>query len=259
MSFRKIFSIFGWLLWRDLRLLVRRMPAKLFDSVLIATNFIVINTFILPRMGFPLRYGEFMWLGEVVAVSFMECSSYVRELVGDFTGTRMIEYFLTLPVPSWVIFIRLTVVGTLNCLVMSLCVLPLGKIILPQMSLINLQWKYFCLVLILINLFFGVFALWVSSWVATTLQASYFSRRLVNPLWFFGGYQFSWAILRKALPRVALFDLLNPLLYAFEGVRAAVIGQPGYIPLPIACSMLVLFCLIFAIWSWVWLKKRLDC
>ena len=46
-----------------------------------------------------------------------------------------------------------------------------------------------------------------------------FFRRLVFPLWWLGGYTFSWQQAYALSPYFGYAALCNPLLYALEGVR----------------------------------------
>jgi ABC-2 type transport system permease protein len=144
-------------------------------------------------------------------------------------------------------------------MVLSIFMVPLGKLILfNQLDLSTLDIVKFSLIFVTVNLFFGCFAVWISSWAKGSARFSEVWRRVANPLWIYGGYQFSWYILYKVFPRLALVNLLNPITYTFEGMRAAILGQAGFIPFVVSFLMLWLFIAVFMYWALVWLKKRLD-
>ena len=53
--------------------------------------------------------------------------------------------------------------------------------------------------------------------------------------------------------------LVNPLLYVMEGMRAATLGQEGYLPFWFSLAGLTIFTVGFA-WDAIRrLQKRLDC
>jgi ABC-2 type transport system permease protein len=253
-------SIFGWLLWRDIRMLRWNLPGKILDALIWATNYIVINSYIMPFFGVPQSYGPFIWVGAIVTTGFFGAShSAAADLVNDIAGNKNIEYLLMLPVPSWLIFIKIALSFAINCMTLSIFILPLGKILLmDRLDLSTLSLTKFIPLFIMANIFFGFFGLWVASWARDGINFSYVWRRIVNPLWIFGGNQFSWAIFYKALPRIALLGLINPLTYAFEGMRASILGQEGFINVWIAFFMLIFFTCFFGWWSMKWMKQRLD-
>ena len=82
--------------------------------------------------------------------------------------------------------------------------------------------------------------------------------RIVYPLWFLGGFQFSWKVLHDCSPTLATLNLLNPYVYSMESMRAAALGQHDYLPFWYCIGALVLFTIMFASWGIIRLKKRLD-
>jgi ABC-type multidrug transport system permease subunit len=252
-------KVFGWLLWRDVRLLRHNLPGKLLDALIWSTNYIIINSYIMPLFGVPESYGPFIWVGAIVTMGFFDASHYAADLVNDIAGDKSIEYLLMLPVSSWLIFIKIALSFALNCMALSIFILPLGKLLLwNRLDLSNFSIIKFVPVFILANLFFGFFALWIASWARDGINFSYVWRRIVNPLWIFGGNQFSWAIFYKALPSFALLGLLNPVTYAFEGMRSAILGEAGFLNIWVACGMLIFFTFLFGWWALTWMKRRLD-
>ena len=259
MATAKIARVFGWLLWRDIIILKKNIWGKLLDAFIWSTNYIIINTYIMPFFGVSPEYGSFIWVGTLVTMAFFESIYCANDIVTDLNGDKTVEHALTLPIPSWLIFIKMGLSIALNCMALSIFVVPLGKLILmDRLDLSNFSGIKFILIFITINLFFGFFAVWIGSWARDGLRFSYVYRRVVNPLWLFGGYQFTWMVLHQAFPRVATIVLFNPLVYAFEGMRVAILGQLGYINFWISFSVLWVFIIIFALWSSLWMKKRLD-
>ncbi len=127
-----------------------------------------------------------------------------------------------------------------------------------MLNLSSLNIFQFTLMFIAINFFCGFLSIWIFSWAKSTTRFSEVWRRVLNPLWAFGGYQFTWFVFRQTFPRLALIALLNPLTYAFEGLRSAMLGQDHFIPPWISFIALVASTVILAYWALAWLKKLLD-
>jgi len=73
-----------------------------------------------------------------------------------------------------------------------------------------------------------------------------------------GGFQFSWLMLYAAFPRASFFALFNPVTYAFEGLRATILGDAQFLPFWISCSALVVLTMLFGAWALELMRKRLD-
>ena len=117
----------------------------------------------------------------------------------------------------------------------------------------------FLAIFISLNVFVGAFALIVTSIVKDMDHISIVGVRLLFPLWFFGGAQAPWQAMYTFSPRLAYASLINPLLYALEGLHASVLGQQGYLPYWVCLSMLWVFILV-CLWIGVRrLQTRLDC
>ncbi len=260
MQRRFILRSFGWLVWRDIIILRKSLWGKLLDSFIWSINYIIINTYIMPYFGVPQDYGSFIWVGTIVTMAFFESVNSANDVVHDLAGDKMLEHTLTLPLPAWLVFARIGLNIAIDGMALSIFIVPLGKLILlDRLDLSHFSFIKFILIFVTINLFFGAFALWVSSWAHDAYRFSYVRRRIVNPLWLFGGYQFSWFVFYQAFPRSAMVILLNPITYTFEGMRAAILGQAGYLNFWASLSVLWLFIILFTIWAIIWMKKRLDC
>lgn len=252
-------ATFGWLLWRDVRHIIKNFGDKVVDALIWSINYIIINTYIMPLFGVTETYGAFIWVGTIVTMAFFEAIYCANDIVADLAGDNVIEYHCTLPIPVWLLFIKMGISAMLHCMVLSICNVPLGMIMLyGKVDLSHANWFAFAAVFFAMNLFFGFFGLWIASWARDGMRFAYVYRRVANPLWLFGGYQFSWYILAQAFPRAALLTLFNPVLYAFEGLRATILGSQGYLNIWLCVGMLLLYTLIFGVWSIWWMKKRID-
>lgn len=253
-------KLFCWLLWRNLRVLKEDFLNNVIDAMVVPATFIIVGGYILPYLGMPDTYGSFMILSSLVLM----CSTATTwrgasHLISDIVGDKAVSYELTLPIPSWLIFVKYAVAYALDSMFLNVLTLPLGKLLLwNKFSLDQMSIPKFIIVYASANLLFGFYGVWVASWVKGMQGFTRYWMRYGAQLMFFSGFQFSWAILYKAIPLLANINLLNPFVYAFEGVRASVLGQAGSLNYWICLGMIWFFIVLFALLTKGNFKKRLD-
>jgi ABC-2 type transport system permease protein len=253
------FNVFKNLLKIDLQSLREAFLDKVINLSIWVTCTIIIMGYIMPLLGLNPDYGVFQLGGLVGSAGLFEVFPSVMNLVVDYEGDRLISYQLTLPVPSWLIFIKIICNYAINAIVLGIIVVPLGKLILwNQFDLTKISIIPFFLVLIITGIFFGVFTLFISSLVKNMATIENVWMRVLFPLWFFGGFQFSWYVLYQLVPKLAYINLLNPITYIMEGMRATLLGQEGYIHYIYCLVALVFFSILFGVIAIARLKKRLD-
>lgn len=255
-----VLKIFGWLVWRDLRVLKEDFFNNLIDAMIVPTIFIIIGGYILPFLGAPTDYGAFMIVSSLVLMCYSTTNwRDGMALVSDIQGDRSVSYELTLPIPSWLIFVKYLVTYALDAFFLNILTLPLGKLILgDRFSLAHLHIPKFILIYLLMNLFFGAFTVYLVSWTKGHKGFSRFHLRYGSQLIIFSGFQFPWVVLHKASEFWSYVSLLNPLVYAYEGNRAAVLGQANTLSYWVCVGMLSVSIVIFALLSIRGFKRRLD-
>ncbi len=255
-----VLKVFGWLVWRDLRVLKKDFLNNLVNAMVMPATFIIIGGYILPYLGMPADYGAFMIVGSYVRMCYFTTNwRDGMSLVSDLQGDRSVSYELTLPIHSWLIFVKYSVAFGLDAFFLNILTLPLGKLILgDKFSLGHLHIPKFILIYLLMNLFLGAFTLYLISWTKGNKGFSRFHLRFGSQLLFFGGFQFPWVALHEASPFWSYVNLLNPLVYAYEGNRAAVLGQANTLPYWVCVGMLSVSIVIFAVLAIRGFKNRLD-
>lgn len=235
-----------------------------FDRFINGTIWIVLTVvvfqYVFPQMGMSQDYAVFMACANTMSWGFFEVMGNVAELVGDVTGPKTIEYDLTLPLPQWLVFTRIAISNALQAMAIALFILPISKLVLwKQFSFAQFSFFKFGVIFILGNLFYGFFSLWLSSLTKDMRHINNIWMRVVFPLWWVGGYQFSWGVMNKMAPTFSKFCLLNPLVYSFEGVRGAVLGQAGFINFWYCVAALILASVITGYIGTRKMMTRLDC
>jgi ABC-type multidrug transport system permease subunit len=213
----------------------------------------------MPAFGLTTAYAGFLIASLTVSAGLFEVWSSVTNLVSDFDGDNITSYYLTLPMPSWLVFVEKMAYYTINTAIMGILVLPISKLLawnLFDLSKFDL-FKFF-LLFMLANVFYAAFTLWITSKVANLTKIGTVWMRFVYPLWFLGGFQFSWEVLHTTSPILAYVSLANPLLYVMEGARASILGQEGSLNFWLCAGMLAFFTCLCSWQGISQLKKRLD-
>jgi ABC-type polysaccharide/polyol phosphate export permease len=216
-------------------------------------------TFLLPAFGLEASYGAFMIAGLIATAGNFEVFPSVMHLVSDFEGDRIVSFYATLPMPTFLVFIRFFVYYAFNAMTMCTLVLPVCKLVFwSSFDLDKVSIPKFMLAFLLVNTFYGAYTVWIASRVSTTQKIGNVWMRFVFPLWFLGAFQFSWMVLYDIFPVGAYLDLLNPMVYVQEIMRSALLGSEGYLPFLASACMLTFFIVFFLSWGIMRLKKRLD-
>lgn len=256
----KSLSTVYYLILRDFRVFKEDFWGKFIDTAILLFTTVLVFSYFLPSYGLEEGYGPFILIGVISGFGFFEVMGKVSTMIADLDGDRTILYTLTLPIPSWLVFVYFGISWSLLSSIMTLLLFPLGKLVLySQFDLSHINFFKLPLIFISSNLFFGFFALWLSSIFKKMSSLSHLFVRVINPMYMFGGYMYSWLSVYKFSPAIAYIHLCNPLLYVMEGMRAATLGQKEYLPFWFSFLALTLYTIVIA-WDAVRrMKKRLDC
>lgn len=253
------FYVFKELLLTDLSIFKNTFYDRLINLTIWISSMIIINRYLMPAFGLSTTYGNFILAGLVASAGLFEVFPSVVNLVADFEGDQIIHYHMTLPLPTYLVWLRLIMYFAISAGAIAIFVLPIGQVLLwNDFNIMQVDIVKFAIVFVMANMFYGVFTLWITSKVKNMGKISNVWMRFVFPVWFFGCFQFSWQVLFKTWPALAYINLLNPLTYSMEGFRAAILGQPGYLPFWHCMLMLFIFWLVFFYFSTKSLNKRLD-
>lgn len=215
--------------------------------------------YILPVFGLSEGYGAVVLVGILASAGVFDTYGRVALLVTEMTDEQPIYYYATLPISTPLMVLRITISNALRAAIVGLGVLPLGKLLLgSSLSFAHTNVGALCCIFIVSNLFYGAYSVWLACHVPTILDISNAWMRFVYPLWFLGGFQFSRAALVKSLPLIAYLNTFNPMMYIYEGTRAAVLGNEGYLNVWLCIGVMTFF---WAITLWraiVCMRTRLN-
>lgn len=248
------------LMHKDLRQFRRIYRGKLLDSCfLLFTNLIVFGYF-MPLMGVSNTYGGFILIGAIASFGLFDTIAQVGEILFDIEGEQKITFVLSMPIPTWLVFCQIAVKWAVNNLLLCTPLIFFGKLLLwNSFSLARIDYFRFILIFLTISLFFGFFNLWLIGVIRRIQNLSSLFTRVVNPLFMLGGYFYTWQTCFSFSPIAGYLVLFNPMTYVMEGIRAAALGQKGYLPFWTCFLALWGFIIVLGTHGIIRLKKRLDC
>ncbi len=248
------------LIRRDLVIFRRVLRSRYIDTLTMFTTNIIVFGYIMPLLGVRGNYGIFIMISAVAAFGLFDVVNQATQLIADICGDRRISYNLTLPVSSNLAFASIGVAWGISSGIIAICILPVGLIcVWNQFSYESFSFIKFIPMLIASNLFYGAFALTVTSLVRGMDVIAIVWCRIITPLWMFSGYFYAWKSVYNASHPLGILNLFNPFIYVMEGMRAAFLGPVEYIPFWISFLAVIASTLILGSFGIYRLKRRLDC
>jgi ABC-type multidrug transport system permease subunit len=248
-----------YLLQTDFKIFKQTIFDKIIDLCIWITTMTGVTVYLMPAFGLAPSYGNFMIAGLAASAGMFEQWSAAINLVSDLEGNNITSFYLTLPIPPRLIFVRNIISYAFNSLVLTIIVLPVCKLVAwHHIDFSHLHLGKFFIIFMLTNIFYGTFGLWLASMVKSLTKIGSVWMRYVYPLWFLGCFQYSFKVLHNLFPLFAYINYCNPMTYAMEGTRAAILGQEGFLNFWLCASMMIFFTLLLSVWG-IWnMKKRLD-
>lgn len=161
-------------------------------------------------------------------------------LIAEFQWTREIEDRLLAPIDiSW-IAIEKVVGGMLQAVVAGLVVIPLAWLVLcPGIEISVSSPIKFVAIILLVAAFSACGGLTLGCSINQQHIGLMFGM-VITPMIFFGCAYYPWSALTK-FPILQKVVLVNPLVYASEGLRAALVPQFPHLPISAVLAALFVF------------------
>ena len=222
------FHVIKEILKTDFALFHKNIFDKIVDLAIWISTITFVSVYLMPAFGVSNSFGTFMIAGLIASAGLFEVFPSVMNLASDFEGNQTIMFYTLLPIPTSFVFIRLLLYYTLSSLFLTVCSVPILKILFwNKIALSEIHGIQFITIMVLSSALYGSLTVWTTSMVKSVEKVGSVWMRFIYPLWFLGGFQFTWMALYKAFPKIGLVSLLNPLVYVMEGTRAAFSGQEG--------------------------------
>ena len=160
-------------------------------------------------------------------------------LISEFQFTKEIEDRLLAPMETGWLAVEKVVAGMIQALFSGLVVIPAAWLTLG--SGVNLSaWHpaQFVAMCLLMALFSAAGGLWMGVSVGQTQIGLMFSM-VLTPMMMFGCAYYPWSAL-SAFPLLKYAVLINPLVYASEGMRGSLVPQVPHMPAVVTIAALLL-------------------
>ena len=229
------------LLARDVHVARRNALQLLFQTFLQPLLFVFIFGRVMVGSGYmPSAYKSLLLPGIMaITMVFTGIWAVAMPLIAEFQWTREIEDRLLAPIEiSWVA-IEKVLAGLIQAMIAGIIVLPLGQLILRPGLEFNISPALFVLMVILVATFSAAGGLALGCSMDQQHIGLMFSM-VLTPMIFFGCTYYPWSALDK-FPILQKIVLINPLAYASEGLRAAVVPQFSHLPTEYILLALVFF------------------
>ena len=252
-------NIFFQLLKTDLKLWYRNIKDKAINVIIWSAAICTATTYVLPAFGTSAQFSVLEAIALIVGAVGFEIYAQIFLLVSDLEGENHLSYYFILPLPNWLVFIKMATMYTINGCFLGLLVLPVLKLILgSSLSLTQIHWPFFLLALIITNIFFSFFAFLLTSVIKNVEQCENVMMRILFPLWFFGGFSFSYKIALSISPVLAYVSLISPYTFATEAVRSSALNSLDYLPIQLSLSVLIILFIVSGYWGIKRLKRKID-
>ena len=217
---------FGAMLARDAHVARRNALQLFFQTFLQPLLFVFIFGRVMVGSGYMPESYKSLLLPGIIAISmvFTGVWAVCMPLIAEFQWTHEIEDRLLAPIDlSWVA-IEKVFAGMLQALVAGLVVIPLAWLVLGRGVDISIHAPLeFIATILLVAIFSASGGLALGCSINQQHVGLMFSM-VMTPMIFFGCTYYPWSAL-KTFPILQKIVLVNPLVYASEGLRATLVPQ----------------------------------
>jgi ABC-2 type transport system permease protein len=240
------FKTFLALLHRDWRVARRNFIPLLIQTLLQPMLLVFVFGRVLTTSGYmPLEYKSLLLPG-IMALSMLlsGIQAVAMPTIAEFQFTREIEDRLLSPIEIEWVAVEKIVAGMAQALVAGLVVLPAAWALLGKGVDLRLPHPWlFAVLCLLIALVSSAIGLTLGCSIGQTHIGLMFSLVLA-PMIFFGCTYYPWSALAN-FPILKRVVLINPVVFASEGLRSALVPQFPHLPLAAIFSALLLFNVLF--------------
>jgi ABC-2 type transport system permease protein len=234
------------MLARDAHVARRNAMQLLFQTFLQPLLFVFIFGRVMVGSGYmPATYKSLLLPG-IMAISmvFTGIWAVAMPLIAEFQWTREIEDRLLAPIDIRWIAVEKVVAGMIQALAAGIVVIPMAWLVLrPGVEIHVYQPFTFVAIVLLVAAFSACGGLALGCSMNQQHIGLMFSM-VITPMIFFGCAYYPWSAL-KMFPIMQKAVLINPLVYASEGLRGTLVPQFPHLPLVAVLVMLFLFDVIF--------------
>ena len=236
------------MLWRDAHVARRNSIPLAFQTLLQPMMFVFVFGRVMTTSGLMPPEYKSMLLPGIIGLSMVMSGTWAvaMPLVAEFQFTKEIEDRLLAPMETEWLAVEKVVAGMIQALIAGLVVIPTAWLVMGSgVRLSGDHVALFLAIALLVALLASSLGLVLGCSVGQQHIGLMFSLVLA-PMIFFGCTYYPWQALQKfALLKYAV--LINPMVYASEGFRGALVPQFPHLPGVLVLGGLLLFNLLFIV------------
>ena len=233
---------FWALLARDAHVARRNLVPTLLQTFLQPMMFVFIFGRVMVSSGFMASSYKSLLLPGIMALSmiFTGVWAVAMPLIGEFQFTHEIEDRLLAPIENDWLAIEKVLFGAAQAIVAGLAVIPAAWLLLRPGVEMNLSSPLmFAGITVLVALLSASGGLALGCSISQTQIGLMFSM-VLTPMIFFGCTYYPWSALAN-FPILQKIVLVNPLVYASEGLRGTLVPQFPHLPIIVVMIGLLVF------------------
>jgi ABC-2 type transport system permease protein len=234
------------LLSRDAHVARRNFGPLILQTLLQPMLLVFVFGRVLTTSGFmPMEYKSLLLPG-IIALSMVlsGIQAVAMPTISEFQFTKEIEDRLLAPIEIEWVAVEKLLSGSIQALIAGLVVLPTAWLVMGRGAALSFPHPlFFALLCLLVSLMSSAIGLSLGCSVGQTQIGLMFSLVLA-PMIFFGCTYYPWSALAK-FPILKIAVLFNPMVYASEGLRGALVPQFPHLPTLAVFGGLVAFDAIF--------------
>lgn len=232
---------FGAMLARDAHV-ARRNAIQLFlQTFLQPLLFVFIFGRVMVRSGYlPPQYKSLLLPGIIaICMVFTGIWAVAMPLIAEFQWTREIEDRLLAPIGVAWVAIEKVIAGMLQALIAGLAVIPFAWLVLRPVEISIDTPVVFAVIVVLVATFAACGGLALGCSINQQHIGLMFGM-VITPMIFFGCTYYPWSAL-QTFPLLQKAVLINPLVYASEGLRATLVPRSPHLSIVAVLIALVCF------------------
>jgi len=233
---------FGAMLARDAHVARRNIIQLVFQTFLQPLLFVFIFGRVMVGSGYMPESYKSLLLPGIIAISmvFTGIWAVAMPLIAEFQWTREIEDRLLAPIDIRWIALEKVFAGMIQATMAGLVVIPLAWIVLGHGVGISVQSPLTFIAIVLLVAAFSACGGLALGCSINQQHIGLMFGMVITPMIFFGCTYYPWSALNN-FPVLQKIVLINPLVYASEGLRATLVPQFPHLTTVAVLSALVVF------------------
>ena len=244
------------MLARDAHVARRNALTLAFQTLLQPMMFVFVFGRVMTTSGMMSQQYKSLLLPGIIALSMIMTGTWAvaMPLVSEFMFTKEIEDRLLAPMEIEWLAVEKVVAGTIQALVAGLVVIPTAWLVMGGVSLSGDHIGLLMTLALLVACLASTIGLAIGCSIGQQHIGLMFSLVLA-PMIFFGCTYYPWQAL-ASFPILKRLVLVNPLVYASEGFRSALVPEFPHLPQPAILAALVLFNAGFLLFGLYQFKRK---